>query len=119
MDNTPLEPGALKMSVGDFFKHLEEKHLSKKGLMLRLVVPPAEINQLADALKQPCEAMILPPAQGSTDGWLLSEICQTLCSSPPQCDDATVFLRCFDGTYYASRRIGHPSTGKSEGYHGK
>lgn len=107
LGKAPLEPGTLKMSVGAFFKHLEEKRFSSRGVMLRMIVPPSAAENLADVMKRPCAEMALSPSSLATEGALFDELLMSLSGQHPQYDSLTVFVRCFDPTHYPSYRIGH------------
>lgn len=103
----PLAPATLKMSVGGFFKHLEEKRFSTRGVMLRLIVPPSAAKNLADVMRRPCAEMALSPSSLSTESELFNEILMSISGQHPQYDNLTVFVRCFDPTHYPSYYIGH------------
>ncbi|WP_395746598.1 hypothetical protein [Prosthecobacter sp.] len=96
----------MKMSLGDFLKHVEEE-FAKKHLMLRIIAHPSSFNQLTEAMKSPCETWVSPEERATvdTEGELLRSILG-LIGQHPQYDHATVFLRFFDDTYCESFRIG-------------
>lgn len=107
LGKVPLEPATLKMSAGDFFKHLEEKRFSSKGVSLRMIVPPSAAESLASVMKRPCAELTLAPTSLSTESALFNEILMSISGQHPQFDHLTIFLRCFDTTQYPSYRIGH------------
>ncbi|WP_395741117.1 hypothetical protein [Prosthecobacter sp.] len=111
LGKAPLAPGAFKMSVGDYFKHLEEEHFAKKGLMLRIIVPPFALKDLDDVMKAPCESRVPPEdrARMATEGDLFNHIIAGI-GQHPQYDRSTIYLRCFDDTYFPSYHINQSTT---------
>jgi hypothetical protein len=107
LDKIPLTPGTLKMSVGEFLTHIQEVLETKRQVMVRLIVPPATLTEMAELMKKPCESMVMPSMHSgiSTEGNLFGEISATL-ALQFQYDHSTVFLRCRDDVYYAKSRIG-------------
>lgn len=107
LDSIPVTPGTLKMSTGEFLKHVQEVLSTKRNVMLRIIATPSTFGSLADFMKEPCEAMILPGSQADiiTERNLLAEICATI-GVQYQYDYATVFLRFCDEAFCAQSRIG-------------
>lgn len=108
LDKIPLTPSTLKMSAGEFLKHVQEVLFTKRKVMLRIIATPATFSGLADLMKEPCEAMILPASRPDilTEGDLFREVCATI-GAQYQYDYSTFFLRCRDDTYFANDHIGH------------
>jgi hypothetical protein len=108
LDNIPLTPATLKMSTGDFLKHVQEVLSTKRNVMLRIIATPSTFGSLADLMKEPCEAMILTASRPDllTESHLLAEVCATI-GTQYQYDYATVFLRFRDEAFCAQSRIGN------------
>lgn len=106
LGKAPLTPGALKMSVGDYFKHVEEKYLSKKGLMLRIIFPPSAFKNLEEAMKASCGSMISEHDRASitTERELFDKIAAGI-GQHPQYDRSTIYLRCFDEVFFPSYHL--------------
>lgn len=108
LDKIPLTPATLKMSTGEFLKHVQEVLWTRRNVMLRIIATPSTFDSLADLMKEPCEAMILPASRPDilTESHLLAEVCATI-GGQYQYDYATVYLRFRDLAFCAQSRIGN------------
>jgi hypothetical protein len=112
LDKIPMTPGTLKMSVGDFLKHVQEVLSTKRNVMVRLIATPSSFNDLVDMMKEPCEGMVLPGpvSEVTTEGNLFNDIVATM-PVQIQYEHSTIFLRCRDDTYFANSQIGQLKAG--------